>query len=101
MTFGTYQHSSFSYLNLVGLGNVRYNPSMTKTIEAIYSHGVLEPLQALDLPEKQRVRLTVEAINGTPASDREAAFAEFLKGVRSMNFHLDGPLPTRDELHER
>jgi transposase len=36
-----------------------------------------------------------------PAPDREAAFAEFLAGVESMNFRSTGPYPTRDELHDR
>jgi len=74
---------------------------MTKTIEAIYSHGVLEPLEALDLHEKQRVRLTVEPIDKIAESDREAALAEFEEGVRKMNFRSTGPYPTRDELHDR
>lgn len=29
-------------------------------IEAIYHHGVFEPLEPVDLPEKQRVRLSIE-----------------------------------------
>lgn len=74
---------------------------MTKIVEAIYAHGVLEPVERLDLPEKQRVRLIVEPIDGAPASDREASFARFLKGVESMNFRSTGPYPTRDELHDR
>lgn len=74
---------------------------MTKVIEAIYSHGVLEPLEALELPEKQRVRLIVQAIDWASGPDRETAFAEFLQGVREMKFRSSGPYPTRDELHER
>jgi len=73
---------------------------MTKVVEAIYSHGVLEPLEDLDLPDKQRVRLIVQALEDRAPTDREAAFAKFLEGVRSMNFRLNGPLPSRDELHE-
>ncbi len=30
-----------------------------KTIEAVYEDGVLKPLQPLDLPEHQRVQVTV------------------------------------------
>jgi len=74
---------------------------MTKVVEAIYSHGVLEPLESLDLTEKQRVRLIVQSIDGVVASDREAAFARFLKGVQSMKFRSTGAYPTRDELHDR
>ena len=78
---------------------------MTKVIEAIYTHGVLEPLEALDLSEKQRVRLIVQPIDGVgplcPPSDREAAMTRLRAGIASMNFRLTGPLPTRDELHDR
>ena len=78
---------------------------MTKTIEAIYSHGVLEPLEALELPEQQRVRLIVQPIDevaaaGRPA-DREAAMKRLRDGIASMNFRSTGPYPTRDELHDR
>jgi predicted DNA-binding antitoxin AbrB/MazE fold protein len=30
-------------------------------VEAIYRHGVFEPLEPVNLPEEQRVRLSVEA----------------------------------------
>ena len=43
---------------------------MTEVIEAIYSHGVLEPLEALEFPEQQRVRLLLQPINGDAALDR-------------------------------
>ena len=33
---------------------------MTKTIHAVYEHGVLKPLETLDLKESQRVRVTLE-----------------------------------------
>jgi predicted DNA-binding antitoxin AbrB/MazE fold protein len=35
-------------------------------IEAIYRHGVFEPLQPVDLPEEQRVVLRVEPAKETP-----------------------------------
>jgi predicted DNA-binding antitoxin AbrB/MazE fold protein len=31
-----------------------------KTVDAVYEGGVLKPLDALDLPERQRVRVTVD-----------------------------------------
>ena len=78
---------------------------MTKVVEAIYSHGVLEPLESLDLPEKQRVRLIVQPIDNASLSDasadRHAAMKRLRAGIASMNFRLTGPLPTRDELHDR
>ncbi len=33
---------------------------MTKAVEAVYEAGVLRPLEVLDLPEHQRVRLVLE-----------------------------------------
>ena len=82
-----------------------YTESMTKVVEAIYTHGILEPLEALELPERQRVRLIVQSIDGVAASgrpaDREAAMMRLRAGIASMNFRSTGPYPTRDELHER
>jgi len=83
---------------------------MTKVVEAIYSHGVLQPLEALELPEKQRVELTVRPIDGaTPApphmaptqQEREVALGELFAEIDRMDLHLRVRMPTRDELHER
>jgi predicted DNA-binding antitoxin AbrB/MazE fold protein len=88
---------------------------MTRVVEAIYSRGVLEPLEKLDLPERQRVQLTVRLIDGasqaptnavgldsTPITqDREAALNELFAEIDKMNLHLRVRMPTRDELHER
>ncbi|MBI3972160.1 MAG: antitoxin family protein [Chloroflexi bacterium] len=38
---------------------------MRRTLEAVYEDGVLKPLEALDLPEHQRVQVTVTV----PADD--------------------------------
>ena len=32
---------------------------MKKSVEAIYEHGVFRPLESVDLPEHQRVQVTV------------------------------------------
>ena len=32
---------------------------MARVVEAIYENGTLKPLEALDLPEHQRVRITI------------------------------------------
>lgn len=74
---------------------------MTKIVEAIYSHGVLEPLEALELPEKQRVRLTIEPIDGKTEAEREAARHALIARLKKSTFSHGGPYPTRDELHER
>jgi len=46
------------------------------------------------------VRLTVETID-EPAGDREAAIARLRAGIASMRFFSEGPLPSREELHDR
>ena len=73
---------------------------MTEKVEAIYTGGVLKPTRDLTLREKQRVRLTVETID-EPERDREAAIARLKAGIETMRFFSEGPLPTREELHDR
>jgi predicted DNA-binding antitoxin AbrB/MazE fold protein len=72
-----------------------------QTTEAVYSDGVLKPVDPLDLREAQRVRLIVQALDEMGASDREAAFRRLLAGIERMNFVSRGALPKRDELHDR
>lgn len=73
---------------------------MTQKIEAVYADGVLKPSGALPLREQQRVRLTVETID-EPDQDRAAAIARLKAGIASMRFFSEGPLPSREELHDR
>jgi Protein of unknown function DUF104. len=73
---------------------------MTQTIEAIYTDSVLKPIAELPLRDKQRVRLTVETIDETNM-DRNAAVARLKAGIASMGFFSEGPLPSREELHDR
>lgn len=73
---------------------------MTRITEAIYSQGVLRPLDDLGLREGQRVRVIVEALNESP-EDRAAAFAKLKAGIATMQFFSDGSLPARDDMHER
>ena len=73
---------------------------MTQKVEAVYTDGILKPTGELSLKEKQRVRLTVETID-EPAGDREAAIARLRAGIASMRFFSEGPLPSREELHDR
>ena len=72
---------------------------MTQTIEAIFVDGVLKPTAGLSLRDNQRVRLTVETIDETNL-DREAAITRLKAGIASA-FLLGGPLPSREELHDR
>ncbi len=73
---------------------------MTQKVEAIYSGGVLKPTRDLSLQDQQRVRLTVETID-EPLGDREAAVVRLQAGIASMRFFSEGPLPTREQLHDR
>jgi predicted DNA-binding antitoxin AbrB/MazE fold protein len=77
---------------------------MTQTIEAIYSDGVLKPTVELPLRDNQRVRLSIETIGETmdeANTDREAAVTRLRAGIASMRFFSEGPLPAREELHDR
>lgn len=74
---------------------------MTKVIEAIYENGVLRPVEALELPEHERVKLTLELPHKQHNGERQAAFRRFQESVEQGSFHLRGELPTREELHER
>jgi hypothetical protein len=65
-----------------------------------YADGILTPTRESSLKDEQRVRLTVETIH-EPAGDREAAIARLITGIASMRSCLEGPLPSREELHER
>jgi predicted DNA-binding antitoxin AbrB/MazE fold protein len=73
---------------------------MTQNTEAVYTDGVLKPDRDLGLREQQRVRLIVEPIEET-TQDREAALARLRTGIASMQFFSKGPLPRREELHDR
>lgn len=73
---------------------------MTQNIEAVYRDGVLKPDRDLGLRERQRVRLIVETIDEVPAN-REAALARLRAGIARMQFFSKGPLPRREELHDR
>ncbi len=74
---------------------------MTKVIEAIYCDGVLKPVEALELPEKQRVRLIVQPIADEQRRAREEAINRLRDRIARSKFSYGGSLPTRDELHER
>lgn len=74
---------------------------MTQVIETIYRNGVLKPLDPLELFEDQRVRVTVEPATSPAPNNRDAAIKRWLDHVAESDFRLDGPLPSRDELHDR
>lgn len=60
----------------------------------------LRPAEDLGLRENQRVYLIVEAIDDQ-LTDHAAAFARLKAGIAKMQFFSQGPLPSREELHDR
>ena len=54
---------------------------MSEVIEAIYEQGVFKPLQALEIPEGQHVRLVVETAEAKTAEDMLALAAQVYEGL--------------------
>lgn len=91
-----------------------YVPStgMTKPIEAIYEGGVLRPLEAIDLTERQHVRVVVQPVPAAPGEEDwldtecvqqcagEADERISLESVRRAMSKIHGSL-TADFLQER
>jgi predicted DNA-binding antitoxin AbrB/MazE fold protein len=75
---------------------------MTQVTEAIYTEGVLKPVEALALREAQRVRLVIESLDDdADREERSDALQRLRAGVEGMSFFSRGKLPNRDELHDR
>ena len=82
---------------------------MTRVIEAIYTHGVLEPLEPLNLKDRQRVEIIIRPVNGPDAlpepalteQERKQALKELFDAIERDNLQLNIRMPTRDEMHER
>jgi predicted DNA-binding antitoxin AbrB/MazE fold protein len=72
---------------------------MTQKVDAIYTDGVLKPTRELSLKDNPRVRLTVETIDD-PSGDRKAAIGRLKARIEGMRFFSEGPLPSREELHD-
>ena len=68
--------------------------------DAIYSGGVLKPLGSVSLRESERVRLIIERKEPS-AQSRQLALERLCAGIAQMPFFLSGPLPARDEMHDR
>jgi predicted DNA-binding antitoxin AbrB/MazE fold protein len=61
---------------------------------------VLKPLGSVSLNEAERVRLIIECTEQSYA-DCQLACERLRAGIERMRFFLAGPLPPRDELHDR
>jgi predicted DNA-binding antitoxin AbrB/MazE fold protein len=78
---------------------------MIHDIDAIFDHGVLRPIEPLELPEGARVHLRIEEQNGTSAevSKERADYQAWLDGLagRWQGDFLrgdDGDFETRESL---
>src|SRR5712692_3133007 len=79
--------------------NLVWSDRMAQLTEAIYTHGVLKPVEELALREDQRVRLVVEPLeDDSHREDRAAAMQRLRAGIEGMRFFSCGRLPGRDEL---
>lgn len=55
---------------------------MSQTVLAIYEDGVFKPLESPNLPESERVRLTVEAVTSDDGPQSDNGQSDPLAGVR-------------------
>lgn len=58
-------------------------------VEAIYRRGVFEPLEKVDLPENQRVRLSIDMTGPNAIS----AWLNEVDALQRELLDLQGPLP--------
>jgi len=73
---------------------------MTKTFEAIVANGVLKPTEPVELPENQRLRVTVEDVVAPSSADQRAARQRLVEFLRRSPLHIEGRLPTREQLYD-
>ena len=67
---------------------------MRKTVPAVYEDGVLRPLEPLDLPDRQRVTVT---ISEAPDDDDDVIDGEFHRRLDQM----DIPEVSLEEVRDR
>jgi predicted DNA-binding antitoxin AbrB/MazE fold protein len=73
---------------------------MTRTTEAIFTNGVLKPVESLPLREQERVRITIESVPATNGA-HDAAVRRLAAGFDKMRLRTGGTPPPREDLHER
>jgi predicted DNA-binding antitoxin AbrB/MazE fold protein len=74
---------------------------MVRIVEAIYDDGVLRPVEQLPLSNQQRVRLTIEPVELAEGAKSRPAIEELICRLGRSTLYLNGPAPTREELHDR
>lgn len=77
------------------------NSCMVHMTKAIYADGVFKPEEKLDLPDQQRVQVIIQPIEEQADTNHTAALDRFFDHVSRSEFSYTGPMPTRDELHDR
>jgi predicted DNA-binding antitoxin AbrB/MazE fold protein len=70
---------------------------MTKVIEVIYENGVFKPLEKVDLPEKTKLRIRIEAVKPSGILD---VVKEFRKKINLEEIRED-PLRVLLEMRDR
>jgi predicted DNA-binding antitoxin AbrB/MazE fold protein len=60
---------------------------MARVIDAIYENGMLKPLETLDLPEHQRVRITIHEPIVESLTRRSRRVIRCTKAVRKRRSH--------------
>jgi predicted DNA-binding antitoxin AbrB/MazE fold protein len=79
----------------------REERAMTTQVEATLTNGVLKPDRPLALPDRARVRLTIEPIEEWSPEKARAAWEAIQARLKERPIHGGGMRFTRDELHER
>lgn len=74
---------------------------MTTRVDATLTNGLLKPDQPLPLPDRARVRLTVEPIEEWSPEKARAAWEALQARLKERPLHLGGKRFTRDELYDR
>lgn len=74
---------------------------MIQFAEAIYLEGVLKPVTPLTLVDNQRVKLIVEPVASLSPEERQLAWQRIFEDIDRSQLRVEGPLPSREELHDR
>jgi len=71
--------------------------NMGKVIEAVYEDGVFKPLKKVDLPEKTKLRIRIEAVKPSGILDIVKEFRKKIN-LEEMKDPLQVLLETRDRV---
>lgn len=74
---------------------------MNTHIDATVINGVFHPDEPVQLPDRSRVRLTVQPIEAWSAETARAEWESLKASLAKHPVHLGGKRFTRDELYDR